>query len=553
MSSRAPIVAIVGRPNVGKSTLFNRILQEKRAVVEDESGVTRDRNYSVVKRFSVPFILVDTGGFEKNPSDEMSKLVVEQTLLAVEEADLILAVFDGNSGVHPGDEDVVELLRKSGKQILYIVNKCDGKEQSLKTVDFYQLGVPELHDISALYGQGVSDMVEAALVSLPNYRVLLTEAEAAEEKRKIEEAQAAFDFENAEIPEREEIEADGKWFTEEESVDDESEFEISDEEEETPANFAPVFLPSETNLTADEYESSHRLRSLHQSDTGYEAGEEGDAEIKPAEEPLPTPEVVRVAIVGRPNVGKSTLLNTLSGEQRAITSDVAGTTRDTLDMELIRDGQRFVLVDTAGLRKKGKISDKVEKYSTMRSIGALSECDVAVVVIDATSGPTDQDAKIAGFAHESGKGIVFAVNKWDLVEKDHKTVTEFTRKVRETFKFAQYAPIVFISAISGRRCQKLFEEVRVIAVQRLRRIGTGPLNQVLRRAVKRSAPPTYRGQQVKLYFGTQVSTEPPRFVLFFNFPKAVHFSTLRFIKNCIRDEFGFAGTDIKLMVKKRTG
>ncbi|MFN8391542.1 MAG: ribosome biogenesis GTPase Der [Bdellovibrionota bacterium] len=549
MAPKIPVIAIVGRPNVGKSTLFNRILGRQQAIVEDLPGVTRDRNYAMIERFRVPFLLIDTGGFEVDPEGEIAKQVVEQTLLAAEEADVILAVFDGALGCQEGDRDVVQLLRRYNKQVYYIVNKCDGEEQGLRVADFYQLGIDTLYDCSALHGRRVNVLVETILESLPDYQKLLASAQA--RKERIAQAAAAAkriadvhaeeeEFENAELST---------------SEDEEEQEYVEQEEEYQPRSFAPVFVPGESEQSAQEYEREHRILPLSMS----EARDDGDVDEEPvydfnAEEgPIEVPklETIRVAIVGRPNVGKSTLLNTLTGEQRAITSAVAGTTRDTLDLKIRRDGQDFLLVDTAGMRRKSRVTDSVEHYSTLRSLRALSEADVAVVVIDAVEGATDQDVKIVGLAHEQGTGIVLAINKWDLVEKSHTTVHAFTKKLRESLKFAPYAPIVFVSALSGRRCPKIIEAVREVAHERMKRVSTHALNQTLQRALKRFAPPPFRGREIKLYYGVQVDVAPPRFSLFFNYPKALHFSFMRFLKNSVRDEFGFEGTDIKLMTRQR--
>lgn len=549
MTVRVPIVAIVGRPNVGKSTLFNRILGERRAIVEDVPGVTRDRNYALVERFSVPFVIVDTGGFEKEPEDPLGRAVVEQTLLAAEECDVILAVFDGSTGLHPGDEDVADLLRRYQKPIYYVVNKCDGAEQAIRVAEFYSLGLDRILDVSALHGRGVRDMIDTVLSELPQYEDLLAlvrerqqrERDAREEAR-LRAAQMDEDDDDDEGT----FEAGGG------DDDDLAEEDLQDgdpyEGPGSEVRFAPVYVPGETELSEDDYEKSFRLRPLERTlkrEAGDDASEESEADE------IPEIPCINIAIVGRPNVGKSTLLNTLTGERRAITSPIAGTTRDILDLTLTRDGQQFLIVDTAGLRKKAKVEDKVERYSTLRTLHALGACDVAVVLIDAVDGATEQDTKIAGLAHEQGKGIIIAVNKWDLVEKDHKTVKEYTDRVREAFKFAPYAPIIYISALSGRRCPRVLESARHAAEERLKRVSTSRLNRVLERAIARNMPSQYRGRSIKMYYSTQVDTAPPRFALFFNYPRALHFSFMRYLKNVIREEFGFDGTDIKLMARKR--
>ncbi len=541
MALRIPNIAIVGRPNVGKSTMFNRLLGERKAIVEDMPGVTRDRNYALVERYSVPFLLVDTGGFTDEPEDEMEKEVVAQTTLAAEEADVVLCLFDGAAGYQDSDRAVVDMLRRRGKPVTYAVNKCDGLEQYGRIADFYQLGVDELHDVSALHGRKVEELIEGVLRGLPEYDAL--KARERDREARIRDAQEAA----RNIPEVD----DEEYASAADTAYDEEELE-----EETIPNFAPVYLPDDENLSETDYDRLHGTLSLEESKSSapridkdwvneYELEAEGD----PEEVSL---ESIQIAIVGRPNVGKSTLLNTLIGERRAITSPVAGTTRDTLDVEVKRDGQKFVIVDTAGLRKRGKIEENtVERYSALRSLGALSACDVAVVVLDATQEPTDQDEKIAGLAHEQGKGLVIAVNKWDLVEKDHTTVHQFTKKVRESFKFAPYAPLVFLSALSGRRCPKILDEALHIAKERVKRVPTNRLNQVLERAIRRKALPIYRGRPVKLYYAVQVDAAPPRFAMFFNYPKEVHFSYMRYLKNALREEFQFEGTDMKLIPRKR--
>jgi len=545
MAPKMPIIAIVGRPNVGKSTLFNRVLGEQRAIVEDVPGVTRDRNYALVERFDITFLLVDTGGIGTDEENEMDKLVAEQTLIAAEEADVIIALFDGAAGCQESDREIVAILRRYDKPVYYVVNKCDGQEQALRTADFYQLGLDVIHDCSALHGRRVQLLFEEVLAKLPNYQALLAST-AARRAREQEAAELA----------RQAAEADAEAESQADLPADEEPLEPEEIEESEPY-FAPVFVPGESDESEEQYDRANRLLEISESVPRIEPEIEeelwrDDEQVNLSDDKTPKQlDNIRVAIVGRPNVGKSTLLNTLSGETRAITSPIAGTTRDTLDLKLRREGQDFIFVDTAGLRKKARIDDSVEHYSAIRSLSALSEADVAVVVIDATSGPTEQDTKIVGLAHEQGVGIVLAVNKWDLVEKDHKTVHSFTKKVREATKFAPYAPIVFVSALSGRRCPKIISTVREVAYERAKRVSTGKLNQVLKKALQRFAPPPYRGREIKLYYGVQVDISPPRFALFFNYPRALHFSFLRFLKNAMREEFGFDGTDIKLYSRKR--
>lgn len=548
MSTRSPFIAIVGLPNVGKSTLFNRIVGEQKAVVEDFAGVTRDRNYCLVDRFSIPFMLIDTGGFDAGQNDPLQRLVYEQTMLAMEEADVIFVVFDGDAGVRPGDEEIVALLRRSAKQVYYLVNKVDGIEQEMKAADFYSLGLEELITVSALRGNAVPAFVERALQSLPNYPVLKQSWEDRKEAAAREKAEMQFELE----------EAARRYITDEEDEEDESGAAL--EKDAGPAEdheFPPVFVPDTDEYAAvREYEQRFRVRPLEdvadEDDLEEERATESEvaAEAAPAEETQP---IIRIAIIGRPNVGKSTLLNTLVGSERAITSDISGTTRDSIDTLLRRDGQDYIITDTAGLRRQGRVANQVEEYSALRALRALSDCDVAVVVLDGIEGPTAQDAKIVGLAHEAGRGVILAVNKWDVVTKDHRTVQSFKTRIGEMFKFAPYAPILFISAKTGRRCAHIVAAARQIAIDRRRRIGTGELNRILSSAVKRAPLPLYRGRPLKLYFGAQVGVAPPRFALFFNHPRGVHFSTVRYLKNAIRENFGFVGSDIKLLVRKRSG
>lgn len=566
MNQETPIIAIVGRSNVGKSTLFNSVLGKKVAVVEDEPGITRDRNYALVERFALPFYLVDTGGFPEDTADAFCQAVLEQTNLAIEEADLLICLFDGNVGVQPDDENVVQLLRKSGAKVFYAVNKCDGKEQGNKIIDFYTLGLGTLYDISARYGHGLTEFVNTVLGALPNYDTLVVEKAAADQEAEKREVEAEYQF-SQHVPWEDEFTSSGE--SEGESGGEFGGSSFSEAAIGTTgdggtgaferfvgvdqgsglqtAHFVPVYIPGESSGTLREYEATYRMVPLPVARSLKTEPEELSAEDAVQTE---VPKEVRVALVGRPNVGKSTLLNTLLGEARAITSPIAGTTRDSLNEALERDGQRYVVVDTAGLRRKGRIVNRVERYSVVGTLRSLRECDVAIVLIDAVEGPTDQDAKIAGLVHDQGKGMVLAVNKWDAIEKDHHTVTEFRDKVRETFKFAPYAPVVIISAISGRRCAKLLPVVREIAEARSSRVPTPRLNRIIRKALVRQPLSTYRGRPIKFYFATQVSVSPPRIVLFFSRPKEVHFSHLRYLKNCLRDELAFVGTDIKLFTRE---
>lgn len=559
MALRTPVLAIVGRPNVGKSTLFNRILGQRKAVVEDIPGVTRDRNYALVDRgFDFPFYLIDTGGFEETPEDELGVSTVLQTKLAIEEADLVIGVFDGNLGLQVGDRDIVNLLRASKKVVAYVVNKCDGIEMQDKILDFYALGVGDLVGLSALHGANVRSTVERLLRLLPEYERLKQshiskkqneEQRLAELRQEIVDDDAESDFLD-DMPERRAV------YDIDIDLENLDNLDAEKEEEEDTWEPMPVYSPEEG--TIEDYLRAYRLQGKTRKEFFSDISEIEDeqdvveeVEELEEEEVLPEIDCIKVAIIGRPNVGKSTLLNTITGETRSITSDVAGTTRDVVDVTITRNGQKFIILDTAGLRKKARVGQTVERYSVIRALRALEDADVAVVVIDGTTGVTEQDAKIVGLVHELGKGLVIAINKWDLVEKDHRTVNEYTKDVRNALKFAPYCEIIFISAASGRRCPKVIEVVRDTAMQRLRRVPTGKLNRLLRDSIRRKTLPVYRGRPVKLYYTSQVDVAPPRFALFFNYPRQLHFSYLRYLKNQIRDEFGFTGSDIKLHPKKR--
>jgi GTPase len=531
---KIPVIAIVGRPNVGKSTLFNRLIGERKAIVEDFPGVTRDRNYHLIEDGPFPHFLVDTGGFEKDPEEELKRAAVAQTLAACEEADALIVLFDGIAGLQVDDHDLLEVLRKYAKPATFVVNKCDGAEHVGRTADFYSLGIDELIDISALHNRNVRSLTRRFLEALPNF----AELEAAERERRLSEKEAVKEAAN-------EAAEESAFVDHEDDIIDEP----AREPVRAPVSFAPM-MTANSDISPEEYDDLYRLVPLEKYD---ERSGEDDAETDEAEEEEKALPEIRLAIIGRPNVGKSTLFNTLAGEQRAIVSSIAGTTRDALDITIERDGQNYVLVDTAGLRREGRVDEGLERYSALRSINAVSDCDVAVLVIDASEGPTDQDAKIASLAHDGGKGIVIAINKWDLVEKDHRTAHEFKQRVKEAFKFAPYAKQIFTSAISGRRCVHIFDEAVKIAKSRERRVSTSKLNRVLKRELSRVSPPNYRGGPIKLYFASQIDTAPPRFVLFFNYPKNVHFSYLRFIKNVIREKLGYEGTDIKFKLASRRG
>ncbi len=443
--SRGPLIAIIGRTNVGKSTLFNAIAGQRLAIVEDQPGVTRDRAYTHVTRHGFPFTLVDTGGLVGEETSEFRRSVRQQTELAISEADLILALFDGLHPLHPGDYEVVELLRKVKKKVLWVANKCEKPNTVAMSAEFYSLGIENLHCISAAHNLGIPELIE--------------------EMRSVLEQESS--------------------------------------------------LISQVNL------------------------KEGQ---------------IRVALVGRPNVGKSTFVNKILGEERVISSEIPGTTRDSIDIELKRDGQEFVLVDTAGLRKRAKIDDSsIERFSALRTLRALAQSDVAVLLLDGTlEHPSEQDVKIAGLIHDRGLPFIIVVNKWDLVEKDHKTSRAYTEKVREAMKFCRYAPVLFVSALTGRRCPSVLTKAREVHANSQLRIQTGDLNRLLDAAFKRRQAPVYRGEPIKLYFATQVGVTPPTIVLFVNHPRELPFSYQRYLKNSIRKHYAFEGSALKLVFRKKS-
>jgi GTP-binding protein len=436
-----PVVAIVGRPNVGKSTLFNRIIGRQFAVVDDMPGVTRDRNYVDAEWMGKRFLLVDTGGLEPKTDDAMYSMMREQTTLAVEEADFILFLMDGKEGLLPADIEVSLRLRASGKSVLYALNKVDGERHEGLIPDFYRLGVEILYPISAKHGQGFSDLMDALGNLLP------------------ETLQDSEDKKVTEIP--------------------------------------------------------------------------------------------RIAIIGRPNVGKSSFVNALMGEDRMIVSPVAGTTRDAVDSVYTYYGKKYVLVDTAGIRSRGKIGRGVEKFGVLRTKKSIDRADVALVLIDASEGITEQDERIVGLAHEAGKGIILVLNKWDLVPDKEEGYKRFMMSVQQRLKFADYVSVITISAITRQRITRVFEQIDALMEEIHRRVPTAELNRTLAQLVANHEPPLYRSRRVKYYYATQVGIKPPTFVVFVNYPAGLHFSYLRYIENNLREAFGFHGTPLRIFAKSR--
>ena len=439
MSAALPILAIVGRPNVGKSTLFNKLAGKRLSIVEDTPGVTRDRIYTKCEWRSREFMIVDTGGIEPVSEDIILKQMKRQAQAAIESADVIVFMVDVRTGVTADDHEVAVMLRNSRKPVILAVNKCDSiGDPPPAFYEFYDLGMGDPIAVSAQHGHGSGDLLDEAF----------------------------------------------KYFPEENSDD-------------------------------------------------------------------PEDERIRVAVIGKPNVGKSSLINRIAGEERAIVSDIAGTTRDATDTEIENEHGRYIFIDTAGIRKKSRITEKIEHYSVLRAYMAVDRADVCVIIIDALTGFTEQDSKVAGYAHEQGKACIVAVNKWDAVEKETRTMEEYTNKLKENFSFMSYVPFIFISAKTGQRVDKLFPLINSVNSQNSMRITTGMLNDVLSYATTRVQPPSDKGRRLKIYYMTQPSTRPPTFVVFVNRADLFHFSYQRYIENQIRQTFGLSGTPVRFIVRER--
>jgi len=433
-----PIVAIVGRPNVGKSTLFNRIVKGRKAIVSNEPGVTRDRNYTDVKWEEGAFTLIDTGGFEPVSKDRIFIQMREQCQLAMDEAEVILFVMDGKEGLTPSDKEIADILRRLNKPVFYIVNKIDEPMHEEKVFEFYGLGVEPIHSISAEHGYGVDELMDEVTKVLPR-------------------------------------------------------------------------------LTEERWDK----------------------------------DAAKVAVVGRPNVGKSSLINRLLGYKRVIVDETPGTTRDAIDTFFERDGKKYVLIDTAGIRRKSRISLRLEKYSIVEALRTIDRSDVALLLLDSKEGVTSQDSRIGGFIHEKGKGCILLMNKWDLVEKDSNSMVEYERRIRYELRYLSYAPILFISALTGQRVKKVLDIIDRVAEQTKKRIPTSSLNRYFERWVEENPPPLYKNRKVKLNYITQVSKAPPTFGIYANTPDGVHFSYERYLINQIREAFGFEGVPIRLQFRKK--
>lgn len=432
-----PTVAIVGRPNVGKSTIFNRIIEERLAIVEDKPGVTRDRLYGTGEWLNREFTIIDTGGIDIG-DEPLLVQIRAQAEIAIEEADVIIFVVSGREGITAADQEVANLLHRSNKPVVVAVNKIDNPNMHDQIYEFYSLGFSDVFPISGAHSLGIGDMLDAVIQHFPNQAV-------------------------------------------------------------------------------EEYDD----------------------------------DTIRIALIGRPNVGKSSLVNAILGEERVIVSDIPGTTRDAVDTPFEKDGQKYVIIDTAGMRRKGKIYENVEKYSVLRTLKAIERADVVLVVLDAVDGIIEQDKKIAGYAHEAGRAIVLVVNKWDAIEKNDKTMREFEQKIRDEFSFVHYAPIVFLSAKTKRRLHLLLPQVDKVAENHAFRVATNVLNEVVLDAVMMNPTPTDKGKRLRINYATQVATRPPTFVFFVNDPELMHFSYERYLENRLRETFGFEGTPIRFIFRRK--
>lgn len=494
-----PVVAIVGRPNVGKSTLFNRILGSRKAIVEDRARTTRDRLYGDAEWNGRRFVIVDTGGLETDPDDPIEARVQEQARLAIGEADVILFVVDAAAGLTPADDEAATLMRRASSPIIVAVNKADNEKRELEGAEFHAFGWDETYAISAAHGRGTGDLLDAIVWALPPE----TDEELA---RKARESQA------------------DEWA-----------------DEVAAGRLEPFVVDQPEDEQLDEEDAP----TLDADTARWDAAMAAEADTRPAS----------IAFLGRPNVGKSSLLNALLGEDRAIVSDIPGTTRDAIDTRLAWGRTEVILIDTAGIRRRGKVASgpAAERYSTLRALSALSRADVAVIVIDAVEGLTAQDAHVAGYAVEEGKGVVIAVNKWDLVaEKTDRTFDQYTEWIRNEVPFLDFAPIVSISAKTGQRVGRVLEAAVDIWAERRRRIPTGELNRLLMTATERTPPPPVRGRRPKLFYATQAAVAPPTFVFFASDASTVHFSYRRYLENRLREAFGFDGTPIRLVFRDRS-
>ena len=505
--SGLPVVAIVGRPNVGKSTLFNRIVGGRTAIVEDRAHTTRDRLYGDTEWNGRRFVLVDTGGLELDPDDLIEAAVQDQARLAIAEADVIVFVVDAVAGLMPPDQEAADILRRAKAPVIVAVNKADNEKRELEGAEFHALGWDETYAISATHGRGTGDLLDAIVWALPPE----SEREIARKAR----------------------EAEAEAWADEVAAGRLEPLIVGDADDDADANADGLDAEPDIDLTALDPEAAK-----------WDAAMAADEAAGPA----------AIAFVGRPNVGKSSLVNALLGEERAIVSDVPGTTRDAIDTRLAWGRSEVVLIDTAGIRRRGKVAGgaAAEKYSTIRALHALSRADVAVLVVDAVEGLTSQDAHVAGYVVEEGKGLVIAVNKWDLVaDKTDRTFDQYVEWIRNEVPFLDFAPILSISAKTGQRVGRVLEAAIDIWGERRKRIATGALNRMLMAATERTPPPPVRGRRPRLFYATQAAVAPPTFVFFASDASAVHFSYRRYLENRLRETFGFDGTPIKLVFRDR--
>jgi GTP-binding protein len=488
-----PTVCIVGRTNVGKSTLFNALVGRRTAVVKDQAGVTRDRYYELVTRHDFPFTLIDTGALVGEENLVLHEAVRQQTALAMQQSDLIIVVFDGLHGLHPLDSEVVDLVRQMEKPTIYVANKCEKPSAAMTATELYGLGLEEIIPLSAAHRRGLRDLL-AKMEELVGSSGLRSEL------------------------------ADGK--------------DAAYQEQDEDTDEALVRFKDESGDELDE----DVIPDLNNDEPALPGLEEDP------DRPI------NIAIIGKPNVGKSTFVNRLLGEERLITSPIAGTTRDSITCDLIRNGQKFQIVDTAGLRKKAGVKENtVERFSNIRTLRSLAQSDVAVFLLDASEGiPTEQDARIVGLAHEKGKSLVIVVNKWDLIEKDPRIAEEYRHAIRMTFKFAAYAPVIFVSALTGLRCLSVFDEVKMVHAAARVRLTTGQVNKLFTDAFNSKPPPVYRGIPIKLLYATQVAANPPTFAVFVNHPERLRFNYERYLKNTVRRHYPFPGSDVRILFRRRS-